>query len=119
MAVNYHSKGYNCGEAIIKSVNEKKNLTIPVSIGSPFGHGMGCGSTCGAVASAVVTIGFLKGRNDLSEKNIAAQYSKDLINKVREKYGSETCIDLKRKGISCKEIIQFVDDYLLTLPKEK
>ncbi|QEK11532.1 oxidoreductase [Crassaminicella thermophila] len=118
MAINYYREGYNCAESIIQSVNEKKKINIPVCIGSPFGSGMSTGSVCGAATAAVVAIGYLKGRNHSTEQNKAARYSKDLIKKIREKFGSEICIDLKRKGVSCKEIIQFVDDYLKTLTQE-
>ncbi|GIM29519.1 oxidoreductase [Clostridium polyendosporum] len=113
MAVNYYNKGYNCGEAIIKSVNKKNDTNIPVSIGSPLGRGMSVGSVCGAVAAGVVTIGFLKGRNNASEENNASKHSRDLMNKVKEKFGVETCIELKRKGVSCNEIVKFVDEYLV------
>lgn len=30
----YHSQGYNCAEALIKSYNEEHNTDIPVSLGS-------------------------------------------------------------------------------------
>lgn len=34
----YHSKGYTCGEAIIKKYNEEHGTDIPVSLGSGMGN---------------------------------------------------------------------------------
>ena len=42
----YHSQGYNCAEALIKSYNEEHNTDIPVSLGSAMGTGMTVGSLC-------------------------------------------------------------------------
>ncbi|MGX4651898.1 C-GCAxxG-C-C family (seleno)protein, partial [Clostridioides difficile] len=65
----YHSQGYTCAEALIKSYNEEHNTDIPISIGSGMGVGMNVGSVCGAVNAAVVIIGYLNGRNsNLDEK---------------------------------------------------
>ncbi|MGS2499136.1 hypothetical protein I4N79_009300 [Clostridioides difficile] len=36
----YHSQGYTCAEALIKSYNEEHNTDIPISIGSGMGVGI-------------------------------------------------------------------------------
>ena len=77
----YHSQGYNCAEALIKSYNEEHNTDIPVSLGSAMGTGMTVGSLCGAVNAAAMIVG--------------------------EKFNSEICADLKRNKVSCAEIIDF------------
>ncbi|OJT76063.1 C-GCAxxG-C-C family (seleno)protein, partial [Clostridioides difficile] len=66
----YHSQGYTCAEALIKSYNEEHNTDIPISIGSGMGVGMNVGSVCGAVNAAVVIIGYLNGRNSNLDENI-------------------------------------------------
>lgn len=103
----YHKQGYTCAEAIIKAYNEEFNDNIPVSIGSGMGTGMTVGSVCGAVSAGVVVIGYLKGRNSNLEANEARKYSRELMNKVRERYNTEICKELKGKRISCAEIIDF------------
>lgn len=108
----YHSQGYTCAESLIKSYNEEYNTDIPISIGSGMGIGMTVGSICGAVNAAIVIIGFLKGRNDKLDENEARKYSRELMNKVREKYDTEICKDLKRNKIGCEEIINFTYDSL-------
>ena len=108
----YHSQGYNCAEALIKSYNEEHNTDIPVSIGSGMGPGMAVGSLCGAINAAVVVIGYLKGRDSELSQNEARKYSKALMSKVREKYNSEICLDLKKSKVGCGEIIDFTYDAL-------
>lgn len=108
----YHSQGYTCAEALIKSYNEEHNTEIPVSIGSGMGVGITVGSICGAVNAAVVIIGYIKGRDSQLNQNDARKYSKELMTKVREEYNSEICLDLKRSKVGCDEIINFTYDAL-------
>lgn len=108
----YHSEGYTCAEALIKSYNEEHKTNIPISLGSGLGVGMTVGSVCGAVNAAAIIIGFIKGRNDKLEQNEARKYTKELMNKVREKYNSEICLNLKRNKVGCDEIINFTYDAL-------
>ena len=108
----YHKQGYTCAEALIKSYNEEHETDIPVSIGSGMGVGMTVGSICGAVNAGVVIIGYLKGRNDRLDQNEARNYSRELMNLVRNKYNTEICADLKRSKIGCDEIINFTYDTL-------
>ena len=103
----YHSQGYNCAEAIIKSYNEEFNTNIPIAMGSGMGTGMAVGSLCGAVNAAVLVAGFLKGREDNESPNEARKCAKELLKKVREQYDSEICTNLKKNKISCSEIIDF------------
>lgn len=111
-ASDYHKEGFNCAEAIIKAIAERKEIDIPVSLGSGLGSGMTVGSICGAVSGAAIAIGFIKGRNDIDEPNEARRYVRDFMNKIADKYGSYDCVQLKRKGVSCEEIIDFADEYL-------
>lgn len=108
----YHSEGYTCAEAMIKSYNEEHHTNIPVSIGSGMGVGMTVGSLCGAVNAAVVIIGCIKGRDNKLSQNEARKYSKELMTRVRERYNSELCLDLKRSKVGCAEIIDFTYDEL-------
>lgn len=110
--LEFHKEGYNCAESILKAFNDDNNLNIPVSIASPFGGGMSVGSTCGAIIGVLMSIGALKGRNTSEEKNNSRALSREIINKVREKYETLECIELKKKGVSCDEIIKYAYDIL-------
>lgn len=111
-AVDFHKQGYNCAEAIIKSANEKFDLNIPVNLGSAFGSGMAVGSTCGAITAAAIVLGHLKGRNEATERNLARMPMKELMKVINEKYGTDNCLALKKNGVPCDEIIEFVDKKL-------
>jgi C_GCAxxG_C_C family probable redox protein len=106
-AVEFHKEGYNCAESILKALNEEKGLDIPVSMASPFGSGMTVGSTCGAVTGALMAIGALKGRESSENVNGTKQVTRELMDKVREKYETFQCMELKRKDVSCNEIIEY------------
>lgn len=108
----YHKQGFACSEAIIKAYNEENNTNIPISLGSGFGSGVTVGSLCGAIGAAVVIIGFLKGRESNDEENDARRYTKELMIKIKEKYGTEICRDLKKNGVSCAEIIDYTYETL-------
>lgn len=110
--IEYHKQGYNCAESVVKSFNEEKGLNIPVSIAGPFGTGMTVGSTCGAVTGALIALGSLKGREGLNDKNESRKYTKEIMNKIKEKYGTFECLELKKKGISCNEIIEYTYNIL-------
>lgn len=111
-ASEYHKQGFTCGEAMIKAYNEEHKTNIPVSLGSGMGTGFTVGSICGSVGAATVIIGALKGREDKTDVNEARQYTKELMQSVKDKYGSELCKELKKSGISCSEIIDYTYEVL-------
>lgn len=117
--LDFHKEGYNCSESIIKAINEENNLDIPVSIATPFGGGMSVGTTCGAITGAMMVLGATKGREDAKDPNEARKYGRLLMNKIKEEYGTFDCIELKRKGVSCDEIIEYAYDALKEIMNEK
>lgn len=110
-----HDQGFNCAESIIKTINEEKNLNIPVALGTPFGAGMSTGNTCGAVVSALMIIGAEKGRESSDESNSTRVITQNLVKAVIDEFGSIKCIDLKRNGISCDDIIEFAYEKVIEL----
>ncbi|MBZ9692445.1 MULTISPECIES: C-GCAxxG-C-C family protein [unclassified Clostridium] len=111
-AVEFHKEGYNCAESILKAFNEDNGLNMPISLASPFGSGMTVGSTCGAITGALMVVGALKGRNTNEERNDSRDLAREVITKVKEKYGTLECIELKKKGIPCDEMIKYTYDLL-------
>lgn len=97
---------------MIKAYNEEHNTNLPVSIGSSMGTGFTVGSVCGAVGAAAAIIGLLKGRENSDVPNEARKYTKQLMQDVREKYGTEICRELKQKNVSCNDIIEFTYESL-------
>ena len=101
----YYKQGLKCGESMIKAFNEDNDTNIPVALGSGMGLGFTVGSICGAIGAATVIIGYLKGRNDINDTNEARKCTRELMNILREKYGTELCKELKQNKVSCFEII--------------
>ncbi|TCT16164.1 C_GCAxxG_C_C family probable redox protein [Natranaerovirga pectinivora] len=105
-AIDFYNEGYNCAEAIIKGYNTEHNKSIPVALGSPFGSGMTIGSTCGAITAALIVIGASKGREDSKEINETRKDTKALLKKIKDKYGSLECIELKKQGVPCENLVE-------------
>jgi len=113
--LEYYNQGFNCAESIVKAFNEEQGFNIPVQIASPFGTGMAVGTTCGAIIGAIIALGALKGREEATAKNEARRYAKEILKQIEEKYGTFECIELKKKGILCQEIIN--DAYNILMDK--
>ena len=110
--VTYHKQGYNCAESVLKAFNEENNFNIPVSIASTFGSGMNVGITCGAITGALMALGALKGREEATIKNESREYAKEIMDKVKDKYDTFDCLELKKKGVPCDEIIAYTYNVL-------
>ncbi|MGL5000572.1 MAG: C-GCAxxG-C-C family (seleno)protein [Cetobacterium sp.] len=119
MKIDYVKGQLNCAESVIDAFNKNNGTTIPVALGSGMGRGATVGSLCGAVNAAVLVIGFLKGRESYSEENNARPLSNQLLKEIKERFDSEICIDLKKSGVSCKEIVAFTYDKLEEIINEK
>ena len=50
---------------------------------------------------------YIKGRENNGQTNEARGYARELMSRVRGKFNSEICADLKRNKVSCAEIIDF------------
>lgn len=111
-ALQFHKEGYNCAESMIKAVNEEKELNVPVSIASPFGTGMSVGDTCGAITGALMVLGAIKGRESSEEKNFSISIAREIMKEIKEEYGTFQCKELKKNGVSCKEIIGYTYEAL-------
>ncbi|URZ04579.1 C-GCAxxG-C-C family (seleno)protein [Clostridium felsineum] len=110
--VQFKRQGYNCAESIIKTIDEEKGMNIPVCMATPFGSGMSVGGTCGAITGALMVIGAAKGRKSGEEEIRTRKLSREIINQIKERYGTTQCIELKKKGVTCDEIIEFSYDIL-------
>lgn len=90
--------GWNCCEAVVKSVCEEMGIDpeIPVKIASPLGSGMSKnGATCGALNGAFICFGLFNGRTSSDGDREPSYGPADMtFNKFVEKYGSFKCKDL-------------------------
>ena len=110
-AVRLHGEGFNCAQCVLCSCNAYTGLdretALAVSCG--FGGGVRCGEICGAISGAVMAIGAAK-KNISDDRNAMADVAaltKKTTAAFRDKFGFVRCLDLKRSGVPCDDLIAF------------
>lgn len=114
-AIILHDKGYNCAQAVLAGSRDYTGLdeNTALAISAGFGGGLRSGEVCGAISGAVMAVGMkypFIDANDAEAKVKIASMAKQCVARAREKYGCVSCIELKRHGVSCDEIIAFMAD---------
>lgn len=100
-AANRHIKGYNCSQAVACAFCEDVGIDEETMFRLMEGYGSGMGSlgeTCGAITGAVSILGMLHSTANLDKPNskgITYQYSKEVVNRFKEKNQATKCKDLK------------------------
>jgi C_GCAxxG_C_C family probable redox protein len=100
-AVNSFKNGLNCSQALLSAFSGELGLDKKTAkkIASGFGGGMGCtGETCGAVTGAVMVIGLRHG-----DSGKAAAFTKELLERFRDRNGTVLCRSLLDCDISTDE----------------
>ena len=110
-AVRLHGEGFNCAQCVLCSCGKYTGLDKEKAraVACGFGGGVRCGEICGAISGAVMTIGAAAGACGADRESMArvAALTKRCTGAFRERYGAVRCLDLKRAGISCDELIAF------------
>lgn len=116
-----HDKGFNCAQSVLCACTKYTGLdeNTSLAISSGFGGGVRSGEICGAISGAVMALGYAATRNDPydpSAKQKAAALTKECVSEFKNQYGCVRCLELKKAGVSCDELIrkgaQFVEDKL-------
>ncbi|MBQ6397088.1 MAG: C_GCAxxG_C_C family protein [Oscillospiraceae bacterium] len=121
-AVRLHSDGCNCAQCVLCACSKYTGLEkeISLAIACGFGGGVRCGEICGAISGAVMAIGAAakQNMNGGGMANVAS-LTKKTTGAFREKFGSVRCLDLKRAGVPCDELIAFGAETAEKLIKEE
>ena len=99
-ALEYFNNQCNCSQAILMGFGP--DLGVSVSLGqkiaAPFGAGIGrLGQTCGAVSGALMVLGLLVGRTDLSsveQKELSYTLAGEFMAEFSRRRGSTQCRQL-------------------------
>ncbi len=108
VAGNYFREGYNCAEAVLRSLCDSLGIVISddaKKMASGFGGGLGhSGCVCGALAASVMVLGILQGRTD-KEQSRTQVYSvaEDFYLNFVERFGSSCCRVLNPYQFESKE----------------
>ena len=116
-ASRIHEMGYNCAQCVLCSCTKYTGLDegISIAISSGFGGGLRSGEICGAISGAVMALGKKKKKNDPSDPSArqkASSFARECVSSFRDQYGFVRCLDLKKAGISCDELIQYGAQYV-------
>ena len=111
-AVSLHGEGNNCAQSIMCACKDITGIDEKTAsaISSGFGGGLKSGEICGCISGAVMVIG--KVLADKGQDDKTAALTKQLIADFRDEYGVIRCLDLKRSGHPCDELIAFASDWL-------
>lgn len=99
-AKEYFTTGYNCAQAVLRSVLEKKKLYFEQApiVAAGFGGGISRrGEMCGALTGAVMAIGILTSENEKDiSRHKALTYEKvaEFIEKFNEIHETPICNEL-------------------------
>ena len=109
-AIKFHDSGYNCAQSVLCACGKYTGLDekTALALSAGFGGGVRCGEVCGAVSGAVMALGCafpFTDSSDIESKNKIAKLSKCVSADFSENYGCLRCLDLKRSGHSCGELI--------------
>ena len=111
-AVALHGEGFNCAQCVLCACGKYTGLDrgSSLSVACGFGGGVRCGEICGAISGAVMAIGAAASFSDSPDREAMARVSlltKQCTAAFRDQFGALRCLDLKRAGVSCDELIAF------------
>ena len=112
-AVAYHTRGFNCAQAVLCSCGEYTGLDeeTALAISGGFGGGLRCGEVCGAVSGAVMAAGLCcrySDSSDLKTKEGIAALARELTGLFQTQYGALRCAEIKIDTARCNEYIAFM-----------
>ena len=111
-AVALHSQGFNCAQCVLGACGKYTGLDqkSSLAVAGGFGGGVRCGEICGGISGAVMAIGAANPFSDASDRDAmmrVASLTKQCTGAFRERFGALRCLDLKRAGVPCDELIAF------------
>ena len=114
-ATRLHQSGYNCAQSVLCACRKYTGLDdkTALALSAGFGGGVRCGEICGAVSGAVMAIGLAYPFYDAADaeaKNKIAALTKQCTGQFSNEFGCIRCLDLKRSGHGCGELIEYAAD---------
>ena len=111
-ALGLHDRGFNCAQSVLCACSEYTGLdsAMAEAVSAGFGGGMRSGEVCGAISGAIMALGCRLSRANpdiFDSKMQTANATRECVKRFREKYGCIRCLELKKAGISCDDLIAF------------
>ncbi len=107
-----HESGFNCAQSVLCALSQYTDLDeeTSLSLTGGFGGGVSCGEICGAAAGAVMALGLAlpyDPENASSSRSKIRRLAADFNRSFSEHFGCIRCIDLKRNGKPCADLIDY------------
>lgn len=101
-AMEYHGRGFNCGQSVLEAFRDKVGLTEQQcrGIATGLGGGFRSGNICGAASGAVLVLGMLHPHNeeDPAQKAATARLVKEFVSRFSARFNhKENCRDLLKE----------------------
>ncbi len=111
-ATALHESGFNCAQSVLAALGSYTGLDekTALSVTAGFGGGVSCGEICGAASGAVMALGLSDPSHDpwdAASRARVRKLSAEFNRRFQANFGCIRCIDLKRSGKPCAELIEF------------
>ena len=113
IALEYHKRGYNCSQSVLAALSKYYKLSEDkvLAIAAGFGGGLRSGEVCGAISGSVMAAGLAFPSVDPADKAAKrdiATISNKCVAAAKCQFGCVRCLELKKNGVSCEEMIGFM-----------
>lgn len=118
-----HARGFNCAQSVLGALGDYTGLDekTALAMAGGFGGGVCSGEICGALSGAVMALGLVFPYTDPGDSASRAEVRKQtakLVRSFQERYGCVRCIDLKRSGQPCPDLIRYAAELAETTIKD-
>ena len=123
-ALALHDQGFNCAQSVLAALGDYTGLDekTALAVSGGFGGGVRCGEICGACSGAVMALGlanpFTNGE-DADARGTIGRLAGAFTRQFAADQGCLRCIDLKRAGRPCDDLIAYAAEAAETILKNK
>ena len=111
-ALALHDQGFNCAQSVLAALGDYTGLDekTALAVSGGFGGGVRCGEICGACSGAVMALGLAHPHTigeDAEARGKISKMTGAFTRQFADDQGCLRCIDLKRAGRPCDDLIAY------------
>ncbi|MBO6040042.1 MAG: C_GCAxxG_C_C family protein [Oscillospiraceae bacterium] len=121
-ALALHDQGFNCAQSVVAALGEYTGLDekTALAVSGGFGGGVRCGEICGACSGAVMALGLAHPHTsgeDTEARAMIGRLAGAFTRQFAADQGCLRCVDLKRAGRPCDDLIAYAAEAAETILK--
>jgi C_GCAxxG_C_C family probable redox protein len=121
-ALALHDQGFNCAQSVVAALGEYTGLDekTALAVSGGFGGGVRCGEICGACSGAVMALGLVHPHTSGEDAESRARIGRlagAFTRQFAADQGCLRCVDLKRAGRPCDDLIAYAAEAAETILK--